>query len=91
MSRKCLIIRQTVCTTEHQKVVEFIQGLVLFSGQASERGTWTAEDDQLSRMSEILGPFSPHFIEKGKRAAHFFDEKGNIFYRGRSYPSIILM
>lgn len=59
-------------------VVEFVQGIVLFSGEASETGSWTAEDDHLARISEILGPFPLHFIETGNHAAHFFDKKGNL-------------
>lgn len=92
MSCKYPITRGMVFSTDNFKVIEFIQGITLFSGQASEQGTWTAEDDQLARMSEILGPFPPHFIKKGKRAAYFFDEKG-IFYsiKVHSYRSIILM
>ncbi|PWY81558.1 protein kinase [Aspergillus sclerotioniger CBS 115572] len=41
-------------------LVEFVQGFVLFSSTASKNGTWTAEDDQLARMMEILGPFPSH-------------------------------
>ncbi|EGC44953.1 protein kinase [Histoplasma capsulatum var. duboisii H88] len=36
-------------------VMEFVQGIVLFSGKASSGGIWTAEDDHLARMIEILG------------------------------------
>ncbi|KAB8071661.1 kinase-like domain-containing protein [Aspergillus leporis] len=35
-------------------VVEFVQGIVLFSGEASEAGSWTAEDDHLARIFERL-------------------------------------
>ncbi|KAL4807995.1 protein kinase [Aspergillus unguis] len=59
-------------------VVEFAQGIVLFSGEASATGSWTAEDDHLARIIEVLGPFPLHFIETGSRAAHFFDGKGNL-------------
>lgn len=52
--------------------MEFVQGIVLFSGQASSRGTWTAEADYLARITEVLGEFPLNFIEKGDRAAHFF-------------------
>jgi serine/threonine-protein kinase SRPK3 len=76
--------------TENQQVVEFVQGIVLFSGEASDTGSWTAEDDHLARIFEVLGPFPLHFIETGNRAAHFFDKKG-IFYQGRSYPVVTLM
>ncbi|EER37799.1 protein kinase [Histoplasma capsulatum H143] len=60
------------------EVMEFVQGIVLFSGEASSGGIWTAEDDHLARMIEILGQFSSHFIAKGHRAAHFFDKQGNL-------------
>lgn len=76
MPCKCLLVRDRFYTADFSKVVEFVQGIVLFSGQASEKGTWTAEDDQLARMSDIFGPFPLHFIKKGKRAAYFFDTKG---------------
>ncbi|KAE8153568.1 protein kinase [Aspergillus avenaceus] len=59
-------------------VVEFVQGIVLFSGEASEDGTWTAEDDHLARIIEVLGPLPSHLIRSGKRAAHFFDEEGTL-------------
>lgn len=53
-----------------------MQGIVLFSGEASSKGTWTAEDDRLARIIEILGQFPSSFIEKGNRASHFFDKQG---------------
>ncbi|PLB48108.1 protein kinase [Aspergillus steynii IBT 23096] len=59
-------------------VVEFAQGIVLFSGEASRNGSWTAEDDHLARISEVLGPFPLQFLEKGNRTAHFFDKNGNL-------------
>ncbi|GES59264.1 protein kinase [Aspergillus terreus] len=59
-------------------VVEFVQGIVLFSGEASEKGTWTADDDHLARMIEILGPFPQHFLQQGGRAERFFDKQGKL-------------
>ncbi|EFW23378.1 conserved hypothetical protein [Coccidioides posadasii str. Silveira] len=50
----------------------------LFSGEASENGTWTAEDDHLARIIEILGPFPLDFIKKGNRGAELFDKQGNL-------------
>lgn len=70
--------------------MEFVQGIVLFSGEASENGSWTAQDDHLARISEVLCPFPLHFIETGNRGAHFFDKKG-IFHQGYSYPVFILI
>ncbi|PQK13443.1 hypothetical protein BB8028_0004g03740 [Beauveria bassiana] len=59
-------------------VVEFVQGIVLFSGNASERGTWTAEDDHLARIVEILGPFPSSLLKRGRHSADFFDEQGKL-------------
>ncbi|KAL3476295.1 protein kinase [Aspergillus californicus] len=59
-------------------VVEFIQGIVLFSGEASPKGTWTADDDRLARTIEILGRFPADFLERGARAGDFFDKQGNL-------------
>ncbi|KAA8642452.1 uncharacterized protein ATNIH1004_011396 [Aspergillus tanneri] len=59
-------------------IMELVQGIVLFSGEASSNGTWTVEDDHLARIIEVLGQFPLHFIEKGNRAAHFFDKQGNL-------------
>jgi serine/threonine-protein kinase SRPK3 len=56
--------------------MELVQGIVLFSGEASPNGTWTTEDDHLARIIEVLGQFPLNFIEKGNRAAHFFDKQG---------------
>ncbi|QVM12235.1 hypothetical protein D8B26_006868 [Coccidioides posadasii str. Silveira] len=56
----------------------FVQGIVLFSGEASENGTWTAEDDHLARIIEILGPFPLDFIKKGNRGAELFDKQGTV-------------
>ncbi|KAL4950834.1 protein kinase [Aspergillus filifer] len=59
-------------------IVELIQGIVLFSGEASSKGTWTVEDDHLAKIIEVLGQFPLPFIEKGSRGAHFFDKQGNL-------------
>ncbi|OJJ46534.1 hypothetical protein ASPZODRAFT_132604 [Penicilliopsis zonata CBS 506.65] len=59
-------------------VVEFVQGIVLFSSEASEKGSWTADDDRLARMIEILGPFPTEFLKRGKHTAGFFDKHGNL-------------
>ncbi|KAJ9208463.1 kinase-like domain-containing protein [Paecilomyces variotii] len=59
-------------------IVEFVQGIIPFSGEASRTGSWTAEDDHLARIMEVLGPFPLQFIKRGHRAPHFFDEKGNL-------------
>ncbi|KAE8308312.1 kinase-like domain-containing protein [Aspergillus transmontanensis] len=59
-------------------IMELVQGIVPFSGEASERGTWTAEDDCLARTIEILGPFPLAFLQKGSRTSDLFDEKGGL-------------
>lgn len=56
--------------------MQFVQGLVLFCGEASKNGSWTAEDDQLARIMEVLGPFPNKFLREGGRTSHFFDERG---------------
>lgn len=60
------------------QIIEFIQNIVLFSGQASKKGSWTADDDRLARMIEVLGPFPPQLLERGKHTAEFFNERGKI-------------
>ncbi|EEH37963.2 hypothetical protein PAAG_00884 [Paracoccidioides lutzii Pb01] len=59
-------------------IMEFIQGIILFSGKASEDGSWTADDDRLARTIEALGPFPTEFLEKGTRTADFFCETGDL-------------
>ncbi|KAG8413358.1 hypothetical protein J3458_012928 [Metarhizium acridum] len=59
-------------------VLEFVQGIVLFSGKASETGRWTAEDDHLARIAEVLGPFPSSLLKKGRRSTDFFDEQGKL-------------
>ncbi|KAK2791339.1 hypothetical protein FQN53_004520 [Emmonsiellopsis sp. PD_33] len=76
-SNVCIMV-QFILTYALQKVVELVQGIILFSGEASSNGTWTAADDRLARITEVLGRFPLEFIEKGKRAAHFFDKQGNL-------------
>ncbi|KAF1823952.1 kinase-like protein [Dissoconium aciculare CBS 342.82] len=43
-------------------IVEFIQGFVLFDGKASQRGTWTSEDDHLAQHMEVLGPMPSELL-----------------------------
>ncbi|KAJ6790025.1 hypothetical protein PWT90_06750 [Aphanocladium album] len=59
-------------------VAEFVQGIVLFSGNASENGTWTAEDDYLARVVEVRGLIPPNLLRRGLRSAYFFDEQGKL-------------
>ncbi|KAG6018531.1 hypothetical protein E4U40_000191, partial [Claviceps sp. LM458 group G5] len=59
-------------------VVQFVQGIVLFSGEASKKGTWSAEDENLAKIVEVLGPFPSSLLKKGRRSAKYFDEQGNL-------------
>ncbi|TQV90240.1 protein kinase [Cordyceps javanica] len=59
-------------------VVEFVQGIALFTGTASEKGSWTAEDDHLAKIVEALGPFPSSLLERGSRSGQFFDEQGKL-------------
>ena len=56
------------------QAVELVQGIVLFSAEASKNGSWTVDDDRLARTVEILGAFPPDFLQKGSRTAEFFDK-----------------
>ncbi|EGC42771.1 serine kinase [Histoplasma capsulatum var. duboisii H88] len=57
-------------------IVEFMQGIVLFSGQESKHGDWTADDDRLARTIEVLGAFPAELLKKGNRTREFFNEHG---------------
>ncbi|KAG6013437.1 hypothetical protein E4U43_007287 [Claviceps pusilla] len=59
-------------------LVELLQGIVLFPCQGCKRGKWTAEDDHLGKITELLGPIPLSFIRQGSRASHFFDEHGKL-------------
>ncbi|PGG99297.1 CMGC/SRPK protein kinase [Helicocarpus griseus UAMH5409] len=59
-------------------IVEFVQGIVLFLGEASKDGTWTVDDDRLAKIIEVFGPFPPELLERGTRTADFFDENGDL-------------
>lgn len=53
-----------------------VQGIILFNGEASENGTWTADDDRLAKIMEVLGKFPPEFLQKGRHTAKYFDKDG---------------
>ncbi|KAJ6001013.1 hypothetical protein N7481_001422 [Penicillium waksmanii] len=59
-------------------IVEFVQGIVPFSGVASKYGSWTVDDDRLARTIEILGNFPPELLRKGNRTAEFFNTSGGL-------------
>ncbi|KAK2788293.1 hypothetical protein FQN53_003827 [Emmonsiellopsis sp. PD_33] len=59
-------------------IIEFVQGIIPFRGQASKFGTWSVDDDRLARTIEILGPFPAELLKKGKHTSSFFNENGNL-------------
>ncbi|EQL38806.1 CMGC/SRPK protein kinase, variant 2 [Blastomyces dermatitidis ATCC 26199] len=59
-------------------VVEFMQGIVLFSGQESKHGDWTADDDRLAKTIEVLGPFPLELLKKGNNSGELFHENGDL-------------
>ncbi|KAG6111619.1 hypothetical protein E4U13_004738 [Claviceps humidiphila] len=59
-------------------VMQFVQSLVPFSGEASESGAYTAEDHQLAGFLEAFGLFPPSLLKQGRRASQYFDEQGKL-------------
>ncbi|KAJ5561592.1 hypothetical protein N7535_003947 [Penicillium sp. DV-2018c] len=59
-------------------IIEFTHGFPPFLGQASEKGSWTVDDDRLARTIEILGDFPPELLRKGTRTAEFFNKDGGL-------------
>ncbi|KAJ5737256.1 uncharacterized protein N7483_002381 [Penicillium malachiteum] len=59
-------------------IIEFMQGIVPFSGVAAKNGSWTVDDDRLARTIEILGNFPPELLRKGNRTAEFFNTDGSL-------------
>ncbi|KAG6311571.1 hypothetical protein E4U22_002552, partial [Claviceps purpurea] len=59
-------------------VMQFVQSIVPFSGEASESGAYTAEDHQLAGFLESFGPFPPSLLKQGRRASQYFDEQGKL-------------
>lgn len=57
-------------------MVEFVQGFYLFKGHPAKSGVWSADDDRLAQMIEVLGPFPESLLKRGTRVAKYFDEKG---------------
>ena len=53
-----------------------LQGHLFFYGKGSERGSWTAEDDHLAQMIELLGPIPTDWLLEGSRSSRYFDEHG---------------
>ena len=60
-------------------VVEYPPGIVLFSGEALEKGTWTAKDEHLAGYPS-LSPFST-CLHRGRQPCwYLFDKKGVFYY-----------
>ncbi|KAJ5248963.1 hypothetical protein N7468_000414 [Penicillium chermesinum] len=59
-------------------IIEFVQGIVPFSGVASKKGSWTVDDDRLARTIEILGNFPPELLQRGSKTAEFFNADGGL-------------
>ncbi|KAJ6096872.1 hypothetical protein N7486_007618 [Penicillium sp. IBT 16267x] len=59
-------------------IIQFMQGIVPFSGVAAKNGSWTVDDDRLARTIEILGNFRPELLRKGNRTAEFFNTDGGL-------------
>ncbi|KAG6041182.1 hypothetical protein E4U39_006690 [Claviceps sp. Clav50 group G5] len=55
---------------------EFVYGYVPFREDPSEEDTWTAEDDHVAKVVEIIGPIPSSLLKQGRRTAEFFDEQG---------------
>ncbi|KAK5113701.1 hypothetical protein LTR62_003328 [Meristemomyces frigidus] len=59
-------------------VIEFAKGHVAFPGAASQKGTWSSEDDHLAQYMEVLGPMPRELLQRGKKTREYFDESGNL-------------
>ncbi|KAH7396111.1 kinase-like domain-containing protein [Pyrenochaeta sp. MPI-SDFR-AT-0127] len=67
-------------------IYELLQGRVLFRGRPGPKDAWTAEEDQLAQMIELLGPIPVSVRKRGKRSNKFFDEEGNLLHIKQLYP-----
>lgn len=66
-----------------KQIIEFVQGIVPFSGVPSKNGSSTVDDDRLARTIEILGDFPPELLQKGSKTAEFFNTNGNALLFGK--------
>jgi serine/threonine-protein kinase SRPK3 len=55
---------------------ELLQGYVLFNGKQDKNGAWTAEEDHLAQMIELLGPIPPDVLSQGSLSSQYFDDNG---------------
>lgn len=49
---------------------------MLFKGRPDPNGAWTAEEDHLAQMMELLGPFPTDLLAEGRSSGSFFDKDG---------------
>lgn len=57
-------------------MIEFVKGYLSFPGTASRNGKWTADDDRLTQLMEVFGPFPDTLLKMGARSQEFFADKG---------------
>lgn len=55
---------------------ELLQGYLLFNGKQDKGGAWTAEEDHLAQMIELLGPIPPDVLNQGSHTSQYFDKSG---------------
>ncbi|KAG6023834.1 hypothetical protein E4U19_004104, partial [Claviceps sp. Clav32 group G5] len=73
-------------------VIEFVYGYAPFREDPSEEDTWTAEDDHLAKIVEIIGPIPSSLLKQGRRTAEFFDEQDTSFppYLSHCHLAVLL-
>ncbi len=49
---------------------------MLFNGKPDKNGAWTAEEDHLAQMIELLGPIPPDVLSEGSRSSQYFNDDG---------------
>ncbi|KAL9635251.1 MAG: hypothetical protein Q9204_002683 [Flavoplaca sp. TL-2023a] len=59
-------------------IFELLQGRVLFKGRPDPNGAWTAEEDHLAQMMELLGPLPTDLLAEGRSSGSFFDKDGTL-------------
>ncbi len=57
-------------------MIEFVKGHPAFPGIAAKSGAWSAEDNRLAQLMQVLGPFPQDFLSRGSKTKEFFDEQG---------------
>ncbi|KAK0120251.1 hypothetical protein ONS95_011657 [Cadophora gregata] len=59
-------------------IIELTKGHRCFPGSAASNGAWTAEDDRLAQMIEVLGPFPDSLLSRGSKTDQFFKSQGGL-------------